>query len=194
MSGLLRRLRSFGVGIGLGGVLALSSGCMSDQALVGVGLSALGVGSKDPRLGQAAYVAGQGILNNANAKEGASNVTTNVIVPSNSSAGEIQYYKGKLADGSDYEGEIKNGLPEGMGTRIIQNGRGVIIDGTSLRGIFRNGFFERGVATTPNRGRYEGEFMPGNDINMINLWNGTFTYTLPSGEESVRAFKDGVAQ
>ena len=55
-----------------------------------------------------------------------------------------KYYKGKLTDGSHYEGGMLNNFPDGFGTRIWQDGRRYI-------GEFVDGHFNgQGTLTLPN--------------------------------------------
>ncbi len=65
------------------------------------------------------------------------------------------FYKGRLRDGSYYEGDIRNGLPDGKGLLISA-------EGNKYEGEFRQGKMDgKGVLTLTDGSFYNGEFRLG---------------------------------
>jgi hypothetical protein len=94
----------------------------------------------------------------------------------------------KFADGTRYEGGVRDGVPDGRGIMIFpngstydgefsdgkRNGKGVFTfgDGTSYTGQFKNDVYEgNGVVRFFNKDVYEGQF-----VNGKYHGQGTFTY------------------
>ena len=81
-------------------------------------------------------------------------------------------------DSKKYEGEIKNGVPNGQGKTTYPDGR-------KYEGEWKNGEPNgQGTFTKPDGGKYVGEFKDGK-------WNGQGTYTSPDGRKYVGDWKDG---
>ena len=81
-------------------------------------------------------------------------------------------------DYSKYEGEIKNGFPNGHGTDTLP-------DGQKYVGEFKDGQYHgQGAETLPNGQKYVGEFKDGQ-------YHGQGTDTLTDGTKYVGEFKDG---
>ena len=202
MNGLMRRLGIVGAGLGLAGILisGLGSGCIGE---VMQGVAPL---SKSYRAGVIFDSLGRGVssyegrrtsIDSASAGAGRSNVVIvngreNSYQPraseparaSSLSSGEMQYYKGKLSDGSDYEGGWRNGMPEGIGTDTERNTRG--LDEITWKGEFRggapNGQCELTMKKDGKTERYVGEVKMGvpegeGENVMINgtILKGTFS-------------------
>jgi hypothetical protein len=77
-----------------------------------------------------------------------------------------------------YEGEIKNGLPNGQGTETYT-------DGTKYVGEYEGGSIINGTVTYPDGRKYVGGFKDGK-------YNGQGTDTSPYGRKYVGEFKDGL--
>jgi len=77
-----------------------------------------------------------------------------------------------------YKGEVRNGLPNGTGIFVYQNG-------SRYEGQVRNGAPNgRGMFLLPNNDRYEGEVRNGQS-------NGTGTFTFANGDRYVGGFRNG---
>jgi len=100
--------------------------------------------------------------------------------------GKVGYYTEKWEgvesednrDFSKYEGEIKNGKPNGQGESTFPDGRKYVGE---LKDGYKHG---QGSYTWFNGDKYVGEFKNG-------LLNGKGTYTNPDGSKYVGEFKDG---
>ena len=100
--------------------------------------------------------------------------------------GKIGYYTEKWEgvesednrDFSKYEGEIKNGKPNGQGESTFPDGRKYV-------GEFKNGYWNgQGTETSPDGEKYVGEFKDGER-------NGQGIETSPDGTKYVEEFKNG---
>ena len=100
--------------------------------------------------------------------------------------GKVGYYtekwEGVVSKGNQdvakYEGDIRNGKPNGQGTVTLS-------DGGKYEGDIRNGESNgQGTYTYPRGGKYVGVFKNGNR-------NGHGTYTFPDGRKYVGESKDG---
>ena len=77
-----------------------------------------------------------------------------------------------------YEGEIMNGVPDGIGTLTWS-------DGEKYEGEYKDGFPNgQGTMTFPDGDKYIGEHKDGE-------YNGQGTYTYPNGDKYIGEFKDG---
>ena len=100
-----------------------------------------------------------------------------------------------------YEGEIKNGEPNGLGTFNkldgykyegewkdgAEHGQGTFtsLDGFMYEGEYNDGNCDgQGTSTTSNGDKYEGEWKDGE-------WNGQGIFTISDGTKYVGEFKDG---
>jgi len=100
--------------------------------------------------------------------------------------GKVGYYTEKWEgvesednrDFSKYEGEIKNGKPNGQGESTFPDGRKYV-------GEFKNGYWNgQGTETSPDGEKYVGEFKDGER-------NGQGIETSPDGTKYVGEFKNG---
>jgi len=154
---MVSRLRQAIATGGLAAILALSSGCLGEN-IAGALIEVRGV-----QRGYAPGIAvGRALQSDASARAGRSEINVQV---NNSPPGRTihrgsgtRYYKGKLTDGSDYEGGMKNNRPEGTGSRVYP-------DGVKYIGEFKNGdSYGRGELSSSKDGRVEryiGEFREG---------------------------------
>ncbi|MDR4509120.1 MAG: hypothetical protein MRJ65_12960 [Candidatus Brocadiaceae bacterium] len=107
----------------------------------------------------------------------------------------------KFESGGQYEGEIKNGKPNGQGTYLSPDGRKYV-------GEFKDGVFSgQGTYTFPDGTKYVGEFEDGKiegqgTVSFRSgmkyagefkeaLYNGKGTLTNPDGGKIIGEFKNG---
>jgi len=99
---------------------------------------------------------------------------------SQNSGGKFTWFQtSKNLTNGKYEGDIENGIPNGMGKVIFNNGdmyEGEWIDG-QLNG--------QGIFISNGGGKYEGEWMSGK-------YHGTGTLTFAEGNKKVGKFKNGL--
>jgi hypothetical protein len=82
------------------------------------------------------------------------------------------------SNGQQYDGEWKDGLPNGQGTKTF-------LDGSKYAGEFKdNKWHGQGTYTYSNGNQYVGGYKD-------DLWHGQGTYTFSSGTKVEGIFKDG---
>ena len=98
----------------------------------------------------------------------------------NTTNGKVGYHEeGDEKNDGKYEGEIKNGLPNGQGTFTFPNSTQIYV------GTFKDGLREgKGTYTWSDGGKYEGEYRN-------NRRNGKGKRTTPDGSIGEGEFHDG---
>ena len=127
---LKTRLKMLAAGVGLAGAITGSSGCFGPM-MMGVGAA-----RNDP--GLYAWGAGMTSVESANAGRSQTNVT--VTAPGQPiQQTNLNYFDGRMADGTYYRGGIVNDLRDGEGIAIVPEGKWNLKGEARMEGTFKSG-------------------------------------------------------